>query len=88
MTAVVNGTRRMTYYTGLPSAAKSFVMGRGANGRPVLQHMTRDAVTSVCGRNLSFMGTRFYMARPIPALLCLRCARTEGIDVNQSMEGS
>lgn len=57
-------------------------MGRGQGGRPVLQHMTRDLVTSVCGRDLSFMGTRYHMPKPIYALLCKKCGKIEHIDID------
>lgn len=70
-------------FADIPNRSKAFVMGRNAHGRPNLQHVTRDYVYSVCGVNLSVMVTRRYGSTAYPALLCLRCARAEGIDLSE-----
>lgn len=68
-----------------PRGQKAFVLGRGANGRPVLQHATRDLTVTSCGRQLAYMGTRYYLKRPIFAMLCKKCGKIENIDIDAGL---
>jgi hypothetical protein len=74
-----------TLFAPKPRASQAFVIGRSrANGTVRMMHMTRDYAFSICGYDLSGLGTRFFLDHPIYALLCKRCASTEAIEMPPS----
>lgn len=64
-----------------PEVARSqrFLIARNYWKRPTLQHVIITFDTTACGQAVSSWPYRSYGGKAIEALLCLKCAKSQGI---------
>jgi hypothetical protein len=59
--------------------SQRFMIARNWYKRPTLQHVLATFDLTACGRTVSVWPYRSYGNKPIEALLCLKCAKSQGI---------